>query len=379
MGFRLSFRNIGIFSEFQSIDIEPLTVIAGENDTGKSTVGKLLFALLKAHFMSSGGYFFKSWKNYLQSKTDTIKGDLQRILTDRKTYRLLSSALDEFVGKVVPIVTSRRPYREKKALISREVEKLKASFLEKGVDPALLESIMYSTTDKFRNIHRCQTFRNLLDHLFFKEFLNKLSENDTASVKFEYLSGKLEATIRGKFVESFYATGDLPFRDVTFVDTPVIFQLIKFLSEEEVLNIEYTPTIKDLRRKLHDREFPLTAWEKSELLEIVEKIMNIIRADIIQEEDGAFKLKKEGLEIRLENAATGIKSFAIPLVLLRKGWLRSNTIFVIDEPEVHLHPIWQVRYAEILTLLAKRGIFVIITTHSPYVLKALIIPKLVYN
>ena len=39
MGIYFSFENIGIFSEPQEIELKPLTVIAGENDTGKSTIG----------------------------------------------------------------------------------------------------------------------------------------------------------------------------------------------------------------------------------------------------------------------------------------------------------------------------------------------------
>jgi predicted ATPase len=104
----------------------------------------------------------------------------------------------------------------------------------------------------------------------------------------------------------------------------------------------------------------------------VSNIQSIIRADIKQEKEGVFTLERGKLKIRLENAATGIKAFAVPLVLLKKGWLRKNTIFIIDEPEVHLHPIWQVRYAEILTMLVKRGVHVIATTHSPYVVKSII-------
>jgi predicted ATPase len=102
----------------------------------------------------------------------------------------------------------------------------------------------------------------------------------------------------------------------------------------------------------------------------VSNIQSIIRADIKQEKEGVFTLERGKLKIRLENAATGIKAFAIPLILLRKGWIRKNTLLILDEPEVHLHPIWQVRYVEIIIELVKRGIWVVTTTHSPYLLQA---------
>ncbi|VVM17606.1 hypothetical protein BSPWISOXPB_2973, partial [uncultured Gammaproteobacteria bacterium] len=44
---------------------------------------------------------------------------------------------------------------------------------------------------------------------------------------------------------------------------------------------------------------------------------------------------------------------------------------MLDEPEVHLHPNWQLKYAEIITLLVKNNINILVTTHSPYMIEAL--------
>ncbi len=51
MNKKLHLENIGIVKE-ANINLEGLSVIAGENDTGKSTVGKILMALIKTHNMS---------------------------------------------------------------------------------------------------------------------------------------------------------------------------------------------------------------------------------------------------------------------------------------------------------------------------------------
>ena len=42
-----SVKNIGMIKDAQ-VDFKGLTVIAGENDTGKSTIAKLIFAFIKA-------------------------------------------------------------------------------------------------------------------------------------------------------------------------------------------------------------------------------------------------------------------------------------------------------------------------------------------
>jgi predicted ATPase len=44
---KLTIKNIGVIKE-ADIELSGLTVIAGENDSGKSTVGKLMFSITKA-------------------------------------------------------------------------------------------------------------------------------------------------------------------------------------------------------------------------------------------------------------------------------------------------------------------------------------------
>ena len=55
---RLYLKNIGMIKE-ADVKLDGLTVIAGENDTGKSTVGKSLFALLKANLFVNNDKFHK--------------------------------------------------------------------------------------------------------------------------------------------------------------------------------------------------------------------------------------------------------------------------------------------------------------------------------
>lgn len=45
---------------------------------------------------------------------------------------------------------------------------------------------------------------------------------------------------------------------------------------------------------------------------------------------------------------------------------------VLDEPEIHLHPEWQIIYAELIVLLQKFfNLTILLTTHSPYFLRAI--------
>lgn len=57
--------------------------------------------------------------------------------------------------------------------------------------------------------------------------------------------------------------------------------------------------------------------------------------------------------------------------MLEKGEIEENGIIILDEPEVHLHPEWQMRYAEMIVLLQKMfNINFLISTHRPDFLTA---------
>jgi predicted ATPase len=58
-------------------------------------------------------------------------------------------------------------------------------------------------------------------------------------------------------------------------------------------------------------------------------------------------------------------------MLVHSRQITDKTILILDEPEVNLHPKWQIEYANIIVELVKAGANIIVTTHSPYILEAL--------
>ena len=72
------------------------------------------------------------------------------------------------------------------------------------------------------------------------------------------------------------------------------------------------------------------------------------------------------------NLSTGVKSFAVLLRLLDNGYINENSCIILDEPEVHLHPKWQLKYAELLVMLQEQlDLHVLINSHSPYFISAI--------
>ena len=74
----------------------------------------------------------------------------------------------------------------------------------------------------------------------------------------------------------------------------------------------------------------------------------------------------------MKNTSSGIKQIGLIQMLLNTRQLKENSFLIIDEPEVNLHPKWQIKFAEILTLLANDlNITVYINTHSPLFIEAM--------
>lgn len=107
--------------------------------------------------------------------------------------------------------------------------------------------------------------------------------------------------------------------------------------------------------------------------EILEEIKKIINGSVeYNSARRTFSFSRPNqVKINTSNLATGIKSFVVLQLLLLSGNINPTSILIIDEPEIHLHPKWEIEYARIIVQLSKAGIPILISTHSPYFIKAL--------
>ena len=121
---------------------------------------------------------------------------------------------------------------------------------------------------------------------------------------------------------------------------------------------------------------------KDKLKEIYKILGEVLKGDIVVNQNGEyyFKSNKDEKPLNIINLSTGSKSFALIKYLLEVGAIKDKDILILDEPEVHLHPEWQLLYAELMVLLQKKfDLSMIITTHSPYFLDAIDVFSTKYN
>lgn len=110
---------------------------------------------------------------------------------------------------------------------------------------------------------------------------------------------------------------------------------------------------------------------------IKETIQNeILHGEAVYDDDAieetlSFK-REDGRVFELFDCATGVKSFSILQLLYKNGYLKKDTLLIVDEPEAHLHPQWVVEYARLMLLLYKElGVKFFIASHSTDMVGAL--------
>jgi len=159
-----------------------------------------------------------------------------------------------------------------------------------------------------------------------------------------------------------------------FIDNPDFlskFHYIKntmALSQQYQLNFSLPNEVGDLVLRISQPKI-LTRHNKK--FKMIKKLINgEVYYDSL--EDNIF-YKKEGLKNKLDmyQTANGIKMFGFIQILILNGAIKNGSALIFDEPEVHLHPKWQLEYAKVITSLVTDGIKVLVNSHSPYMIEAL--------
>lgn len=107
-------------------------------------------------------------------------------------------------------------------------------------------------------------------------------------------------------------------------------------------------------------------------IELYNTIESIINGHLYFD-NGSFYYHKKGINtiFDMANTSNGVKLFGIIQLLLKNNQLTDNSILILDEPEIYLHPKWQIELVKILSSMVKSNIKILITTNSPYIVEAI--------
>jgi hypothetical protein len=233
------------------------------------------------------------------------------------------------------------------------------------------------------------SFRTTFNNVFCGQInsLFSLDSRATITITTNDAQCKLSIPYKGLFVLP--KSHILGFRMVSYLEPMHILDAIvaaeNYEEADDMLN-RYDSGLETWQRMLHTKRYdPRLSFEDDRDIrkaqDVLNRIGNILQGKLI-ETDESIKFAEDDIPepIDLKNLASGAKSIAMVVKAIENGAIREGDLFIIDEPESNLHPEWQVRFAELLTLLLKElSIKVLINTHSPYFLKAIEMFSKKYN
>ena len=392
----LKIDNIGAISN-ADIELDGITVIAGINNKGKSTVGKILYALLHDMY---------DWeKTYQDIRADKIYSFLTEQSIILEDYCMAKSgAKRRRTGKVNQL--SRRYSADENFFAAIEDMQIQegdsdlAEFLEKYAreyfslyfkkDEQILHNRYRSVIREWVgntiqkassvDIDELNLQKGILRDSFNKVFNKQYRRIGTDSSKLCYTEDNRKVSI--KIGEEWEMDSPLRIRARThFVESPRIYDILSdtrygYVQREYLQHLMCPNTVVE---KTTFRIQPSFDNEDAEdrskrFAKILEQLTETVQgqADFHQKVGLEFKDERIAKPIHAANVSTGVKALALLEYAIRIGAIRENDILILDEPEINLHPEWQVIYARALVHLQKEfNIRILLTTHSPFFIRAI--------
>lgn len=357
---KLTINNIGKLKNAEVV-IDWITVITGENDTGKSTIGKVLWSVFNG--------FYEIDEKVYNEKVSELEKIIDEIIKEN-VYKNLSTDYNSFfeifnsTGKKIAIelLKNNKNYSEDeiKIIINNYKKDLKIENISKFVQE-INETLKISDKEIIKVIVSRimnKEFHNQINAVFSKEKMN------IGEISLKIKDKKIDLKIENNEisdVQNYFLIN----KETMYIDNPFILDSYDFEDENHQTHLATNVFSENENSVISEIKV------KKKLNNIYQKLNSVLSGEILENKNSKFVYRKNGEDIDLKNLSTGLKTFAIIKMLLQNGTLEENGTIILDEPEIHLHPEWQIKFAELIVLLQKEfKMHILLTTHSPYFLKA---------
>ncbi len=355
-------KNFGKITE-ANIKLDGITVICGDNNTGKSTVGKALFGFFNSlydlnnkivenkiskvrNFLFSYAYSFTNIYSFVS------KVGLEEIIkTDKITVDALKNIIDNNIS------FNKNDIKVTKESLKPLVESLNAPVSD-IINEVILRNFDNIMNGQIKNVNnktaQCVAIAE------FSEGINGVSFTQSSC------RSSLSVPIQHK---AYYINS--PFV-LDWINNPSYHRLSELLNlmEKSVIN-----DVIDAEAKIKNNPMENifdAVNNKENLKDILDVLKKALDGNITLS-NGLYSYKDKNGSFDIRNISAGLKSFALIERMLATGVLKKKDVLILDEPEIHLHSEWQIIYAELIVILQKTfDLTILLVTHSSQFLESLI-------
>ena len=325
-----------------------ITVIAGKPGTGKSYVMKFMYAVNKALDLTKTEYidlhkkFNTHTLDYIEFSKEIEKKKPESI----EEAILVNGKLEDFKNTAFELMNDSQN-------VSLKIKKLRKRYLKN-----LLESI-------FGNMNQISDF-----FIVKLDSSNIVSENNniitfTQDMQDNFnLDNDNPNNKQHPIVYSDFSMYEKQFQqEPIFVETPLILEFKKFMNHQK----GKTPYHIESLLNILDTDYSFIDEEQENFIQLFrEKSKEIIGGDIENNGDSFIFNQKNGKNYDILNTSSGTKSIGLLQYLVTNKALKKDSILFWEEPEVHLHPEWQLKMVDLFIELMNAGVKIVFSTHSPY-------------
>lgn len=371
---KFTFENLGAIDQ-ATVDVSPLTIICGRNNTGKTYITYAIHALLSSwrelvdwrvpkdimnEVRSSGAvlvnmteHFVNNWESIRNTTNENWRNYLsQALAAPPERFANTKLSFDILLDEEWKRREFKKEFRSEKGKVLFTAEKSENSdiialaalrdeddfpwyALESFVNQALVESVL---SQYMPGVFMASTERT--GAVAFKEELN-LTKNKIVQLLTKMDSNKETHLHPGRLFEAIYKRGyPLP-----------VESNVQFVNRFSSLEGRTSPFI-DINP------------------EIINDFEKIVGGSYETDKDGVTRFTPYGsrVKLHLSEASSAVRSLVVFWYWLKTVSTPGDAL-LIDEPELNLHPENQRSFARLLAKLVNLGIKVIITTHSDTIIR----------
>lgn len=374
---QFTMEEVRCFGERQTLEIRPLTFLVGENSTGKTTALACFHIL--ADYLRGTGIDFNQPPYSLGTFRDIVRNSKKK----EKNFKLGFAGRHSFAGRCSnENVKVAVEFVEKKGGIEPTVSSMRVKFVDGEIiletGQQIAKTVHLATYDEKQNQYQIFCGPDTLTSPYFKILsLHFRGESDGEIALDEYLSKKIHYIGIGD-----YRPWD-SFGSLSVISTSPIrsrpkrtYDPAREFDDPEGSDIPmYLMRIEATQKK---------EWEKlkQQLIEFGTSsglFQDIKIKNFGQSLGGPFQLqfKVKGPASNIIDVGYGVSQVLPILVQILNHGIRKGTepeygdmsYFLLQQPEVHLHPRAQAEFSSLLAKLANQGNqSFIIETHSDYMI-----------